>query len=416
VRVLLRHGAPEGSSVNPEGVARAHEFASKVDEPAVWSELAAAHLERGETADAIAAYLRAGDASAYAAVIDAVQRSAGPAAAAASAGAPISASSAPLASDPAAAASAYADLVRFLQMARKKNRDPLRIDTELLYALARTNALGELDAFVHGGAHGANVSQAADRCFDEGLYEAARALYASVPNWGRLASALVRLRRFQEATDAARKANAPRTWKEVGFACVEEGEDKLAQLCGLHIVVDADELDEASSFFFCFLGVVRGSVVFFLFAGGRVRDGGTEAGTEGGSSRGRRPAGTKQASPLLLPSPTATRLSQSHTTHSHSRSHSNLVSAHITKTKKNEKNEKNGKKRKKTKKNEKKHAKRRSLSFTSAAASSTSSSPCSRPASASSAPTWASSPSSACCTPRTGPRSCPSTSSSSQKS
>ena len=35
------------------------------------------------------------------------------------------------------------------------------------------------------------------------------------PNWGRLASTLVRLHQFQQAVDAARKANSPRTWKEV---------------------------------------------------------------------------------------------------------------------------------------------------------------------------------------------------------
>jgi clathrin heavy chain len=54
------------------------------------------------------------------------------------------------------------------------------------------------------------------RCFDEGLFEAARLLFAHIPNWGRLASTLVRLHRFQEAVDAARKANSSKTWKEVG--------------------------------------------------------------------------------------------------------------------------------------------------------------------------------------------------------
>ena len=33
-------------------------------------------------------------------------------------------------------------------------------------------------------------------------------------------------------------------WKEVCFACVEMGEFRLAQMCGLHIVVHADELEE----------------------------------------------------------------------------------------------------------------------------------------------------------------------------
>lgn len=53
------------------------------------------------------------------------------------------------------------------------------------------------------------------RCFDEGQFEAARIIFARLPNYGRLASTLVRLHKFQAAVDAARKANSARTWKEV---------------------------------------------------------------------------------------------------------------------------------------------------------------------------------------------------------
>jgi hypothetical protein len=35
----------------------------------------------------------------------------------------------------------------------------------------------------------------------------------------------------------------------VCFACVEEGEFKLGQLCGLNIIVNADDLDEVSEFY-----------------------------------------------------------------------------------------------------------------------------------------------------------------------
>jgi clathrin heavy chain len=56
------------------------------------------------------------------------------------------------------------------------------------------------------------------RCFDAQLYEAARIIFVHIPNWGRLASTLVRLHHFQQAVDAARKANSPRTWKEVCHA------------------------------------------------------------------------------------------------------------------------------------------------------------------------------------------------------
>lgn len=44
--------------------------------------------------------------------------------------------------------------------------------------------------------------------------------------------------------DSSHKANSTRTWKEVCFACVDGQEFRLAQLCGLHIVIHADELEE----------------------------------------------------------------------------------------------------------------------------------------------------------------------------
>ena len=40
-----------------------------------------------------------------------------------------------------------------------------------------------------------------------------------------------------------------RTWKEVCFACVENEEFRLAQMCGLHIVVHADELEDLITFY-----------------------------------------------------------------------------------------------------------------------------------------------------------------------
>lgn len=49
--------------------------------------------------------------------------------------------------------------------------------------------------------------------------------------------------------DGARKANSTRTWKEVCFACVDAGEFRLAQMCGLHIVVHADELEDLINYY-----------------------------------------------------------------------------------------------------------------------------------------------------------------------
>lgn len=40
-----------------------------------------------------------------------------------------------------------------------------------------------------------------------------------------------------------------RTWKEVCFACVDSQEFRLAQMCGLHIVVHADELEDLINYY-----------------------------------------------------------------------------------------------------------------------------------------------------------------------
>lgn len=197
---------------------RAHEFASKVDEPGVWSELAHAQLAAEQVADAVESYLRAGDSSRYADVISCAKKAAN-----------------------------FDVLVKYLLMVRKKVKEP-RVDTELIYAYARTDALGALEEFING-THTANLQSAGDRCYEEGLYEAARVLFARIPNYGRLASTLVRLRHFQAAVEAARKANSARCWKEVCFACVDESEFRLAQLCALNIIVNADDLEEVSSYY-----------------------------------------------------------------------------------------------------------------------------------------------------------------------
>ena len=46
----------------------------------------------------------------------------------------------------------YEDLVKYLQMARKKAREGF-IETELAFALAKTNRLAELEEFISGPNH-----------------------------------------------------------------------------------------------------------------------------------------------------------------------------------------------------------------------------------------------------------------------
>lgn len=124
-------------------------------------------------------------------------------------------------------------------MARKKARESY-VETELIFALAKTNRLAELEEFVSGPnnahiqqvrrasqlgrsvpgcPHLSNVTpcvlQVGDRCYEEGMYDAAKLLYNNVSNFARLASTLVHLGEYQAAVDSARKANSTRTWKEV---------------------------------------------------------------------------------------------------------------------------------------------------------------------------------------------------------
>ncbi|KAJ2898596.1 Clathrin heavy chain, partial [Coemansia aciculifera] len=45
------------------------------------------------------------------------------------------------------------------------------------------------------------------------------------------------------AVDCGRKANSTQVWKDVNTACIAEKEFRLAQICGLHLIVHAEELE-----------------------------------------------------------------------------------------------------------------------------------------------------------------------------
>ncbi|XP_030381609.1 clathrin heavy chain [Scaptodrosophila lebanonensis] len=197
---------------------RANEFAERCNEPAVWSQLAKAQLQQGLVKEAIDSYIKADDPSAYMDVVDVASK-----------------------------VDSWDDLVRYLQMARKKARESY-IESELIYAYARTNRLADLEEFISGPNH-ADIQKIGDRCFSDRMYEPAKLLYNNVSNFARLAITLVYLKEFQGAVDSARKANSTRTWKEVCFACVDAEEFRLAQMCGLHIVVHADELEDLINYY-----------------------------------------------------------------------------------------------------------------------------------------------------------------------
>lgn len=103
-------------------------------------------------------------------------------------------------------------------MARKKSRESY-IETELVYAYAKTNRLADLEEFISGPNH-AQIQQIGDRCFESGMYEAAKILHNNISNFAKLSVTLVRLNEFQGAVDAARKANSTKTWKQVSSCIV----------------------------------------------------------------------------------------------------------------------------------------------------------------------------------------------------
>ncbi|XP_070571438.1 clathrin heavy chain 1 [Ptychodera flava] len=209
IQVLIEH---------VKNLDRAYEFAERCNEAAVWSQLARAQLNEGMVKEAIDSYIKANDPSTYMEVVETAHKHGN-----------------------------WEDLVKYLQMARKKARDSY-VETELIFAFAKTNRLAELEEFISGPNH-AQIQQVGDRCYDEKMYDAAKLLYNNVSNFGRLASTLVHLGEYQAAVDSARKANSTRTWKEVCFACVDGEEFRLAQMCGLHIVVHADELEELINYY-----------------------------------------------------------------------------------------------------------------------------------------------------------------------
>ncbi|CAH1163332.1 unnamed protein product [Phaedon cochleariae] len=197
---------------------RAYEFAERCNEPAVWSQLAKAQLNQGMVKEAIDSYIKADDPSAYMDVVETASRN-----------------------------NSWEDLVRYLQMARKKARESY-IESELIYSYAKTGRLADLEEFISGPNH-ADIQKIGDRCFEDKMYDAAKLLYNNVSNFARLAITLVHLKEFQGAVDSARKANSTRTWKEVCFACVDAEEFRLAQMCGMHIVVHADELQDLINYY-----------------------------------------------------------------------------------------------------------------------------------------------------------------------
>ena len=192
---------------------RAQEYADQVDLPEVWSKVAKAQLDGLRVTDSVESYIKAQDPSNYHEVIETATH-----------------------------AGKDEDLIKYLRMARKTLREP-PIDTALAFCFARTNQLPELEDFLRS-ANVANVEESGDKAYEEGYHEAAKIFFSSISNWAKLATTLVHLEDYQAAVECARKANNVKVWKQVNEACVAKKEFRLAQICGLNLIVHADELQD----------------------------------------------------------------------------------------------------------------------------------------------------------------------------
>ncbi|KAH8648930.1 hypothetical protein BGZ60DRAFT_422610 [Tricladium varicosporioides] len=190
---------------------RAQEYAERVELPEVWSRVAKAQLDGLRVSDGISSYIRADDPSNYLEVIEIATH-----------------------------AGKDEDLIKFLRMSRKTLREPA-IDTALAFAYARTDQLSELEDFLRG-TNVADIEESGDKAYAEGYHQAAKIFFTSISNWAKLATTLVHLEDYQAAVECARKANNIKVWKQVNAACVEKKEFRLAQICGLNLIVDAEEL------------------------------------------------------------------------------------------------------------------------------------------------------------------------------
>lgn len=191
---------------------RAEEYAEKVDQAEIWSQLGRAQLNGLRINEALESYQRAKDPSNFAEVVEIASR-----------------------------AGKDAELIPFLEMARANNlREPM-VDGQLIVSYANAGKLREVQNVLNSP-NVADLDNVGDTLYEQGQYEAAKIIFTNICNWAKLATTQVFLEDFSGAVESARKANNVKVWKQVNEACVEKREFRLAQLCGLNLIVHAEEL------------------------------------------------------------------------------------------------------------------------------------------------------------------------------
>ncbi|KAL6946298.1 Clathrin heavy chain [Hanseniaspora osmophila] len=192
---------------------RGYDYAEKIDQKALWSQLGEAQLNGLRITEAIQSYIKAEDPSNFEHVIDIAEHS-----------------------------DKLEELVDYLKMARKSLKET-KIDGTMILCYSELNKLNEVETFLQNS-NVADLEEVGDKLYEKKNYKAAKLCYQSVSNYSKLATTLVRLDDFQQAVDTARKASNIKVWKQVSDACIDEKEFRLAQVCGLNLIVHAEELND----------------------------------------------------------------------------------------------------------------------------------------------------------------------------
>ncbi|CCE62974.1 hypothetical protein TPHA_0D03380 [Tetrapisispora phaffii CBS 4417] len=192
---------------------RAQEYVEKINSKELWSQLGASQLAGLRVPEAIESYIKAEDSSNFEAVIDT-----------------------------AAEAGNYEQLIPYLIMARKTLKES-KIDGSLILAYAALDKINEVENIV-SNSNAANLESVGDKLLASKSYKAAKLCFASISNYSKLASTLVFLGDYQNAVDTARKASNIKVWKQVNDVCIDKKEFRLAQICGLNLIIHAEELNE----------------------------------------------------------------------------------------------------------------------------------------------------------------------------
>lgn len=192
---------------------RGEQYAEKYDLSELWYQLGTAQLNGLRIPEAIDSYVKSKNPQNYEQVIEIAER-----------------------------AGKEEELISFLDMARETLREPV-IDNALINSYASLGKLSEIEKFV-AGANVAVLEDIGDKLFDAKNYKAAKILYLNISKYSKLATTLVYLEDYQGAVDCARKASNTHVWKQVNAACIDNREFRLAQICGLNLIIDAEELPE----------------------------------------------------------------------------------------------------------------------------------------------------------------------------